>query len=37
MTRLSDPPTDFTGEVKEKKDIKLAWENPTIKAESANL
>ena len=37
MTRLSDPPTDFTGEVKEKKYIKLAWENPTITAESANF
>ena len=37
MTRLSNPPTDFAGEVSEKRYIKLAWENPTIKAESANL
>ena len=37
MTRLSNPPTDFTGEVSEKRYVKLAWENPTIKAESANL
>ena len=37
MTRLSNPPTDFIGEVREKRHIKLAWENPTTKAESANL
>ena len=37
MTRLSNPPTDFRGEVREKRHIELAWENPTIKAESANL
>ena len=37
MTRPSNPPTDFTGEVREKRYIKLAWENPTTKAESANL
>ena len=37
MTRLSNPPIDFTGEVSEKRHIKLAWEKPTIKAESANL
>ena len=37
MTRLSNPPTDFRGEVREKRHIELAWESPTIKAESANL
>ena len=37
MTRPSNPPVQIQGEVKEKRHIKLAWENPTIKAESADL
>ena len=37
MTRPSNPPVEFQGEVKEKRHIKLTWENPTIKAESADL
>ena len=37
MTRLSNPPADFKGDVKGKRQIKLAWENPTFKAENANL
>ena len=37
MTRPSNPPVEFQGEVKEKRHIKLAWGNPTIKAESADL
>lgn len=30
-------PNDFTGEVREKNHVKLSWENPNIKAESAIL
>ena len=37
MTRPSNPPVEFQGEVKEKRHIKLAWGNPTIKSESADL
>ena len=37
MTRPSNPPVEFRGEVKEKRHIKLAWGNPTIKAKSADL
>ena len=31
MTRLSNPPIGFKGKVKQKRHIKLTWENPTIK------
>ena len=31
MTRLSNPPTDFTGEVSEKRYVKLAWETQLLK------
>ena len=37
MTRLRNPPNDFTGEVIEKRHVKLAWENPNIKAETTIL
>ena len=37
MTRLSNPPIGFKGKVKQKRHIKLTWENPTIKADSVNL
>ena len=37
MTRLSNPPVNFKGELTEKRHVKLAWEPPTIKAECANL
>ena len=37
MTRVSNPPVDFTGKVREKRHINLAWKNPTIQAKSANL
>ena len=37
MTRLSNPPVQFRGEVKKKRHVKLAWEFPTIKAEYAKL
>ena len=32
MTRLSNPPVHFKGEVREKRYINLSWEPPTIKA-----
>ena len=37
MTRLSNPPVHFKGEVTERRYIKLTWEPPTIKAECAIL
>ena len=37
MTRLSNPPIHFKGEVRKKRVIKLSWELPTIKAEYAKL
>ena len=37
MTRLSNPPIDFTGEVRRKRYIHLTWKNPTIRAKTANL
>ena len=37
ITRLSNPPVDFKGDLEKKRYIKLSWENPTIKAENANL
>ena len=37
MTRLSNPANDFTGEVRDRRHVKLAWENPNIKLESAVL
>ena len=37
MTRLSSPPVDFKGKVRERRHINLTWEKPTIQSESANL
>ena len=37
MTRLSAPPIDFNGEVEKNGHIKLAWKNPSIKADNATL
>ena len=37
MTRLSNPPVHFKGEVREKRHINLIWEPPTVKAEDTYL
>ena len=37
MTRLSNPPVHFKGEVREKRHINLTWEPPTVKAEDTYL
>ena len=37
MTRLSNAPIEFKGEVRRKKYIHLTWQNPTIRAKTANL
>ena len=37
MTRQSNPSHDFMGEVRDRRHVKLAWENPNIKLKSAVL
>ena len=37
MTRLSNPPVDFKGQIIEKRFVKLSWRDPTILAENANF